>query len=580
MRTTHSTSISLSLAATALLALSGCDDAAQTSPVDTDSLDGVNVDGTPAKPTGEAKADAWDYRNDPAAFARFAARDFKYTLADLPKDGASANTPWPDTYWPTYQDGINARYTGDEGVNGFSPAEKYDLAFNGWMPDAEFAALKPYSTSSCMGAFDKAYYDKLGPLARYISTKRGNAEARDGVDSDDDMKIDECDGDGYDGVETWWGLCHAWVPAALNEPEPIHPIEFRGVTFYPSDIKALMMQAYNRSRSMILGGRCNTKTPERDETGRIKDPACRDTNAGSFHVVVTNMLGRHKMAFAEDRTYDYQVWNQPVFKYEVTKQEEIDVKKALELIGSKDADYSKINVKAKRFAEVQTRLYYVTESEASKSPKVPEISAYTRTDNYRYVLELDEQGAILGGEWILGTSTHPAWGQSFQPDFLWFSTGPVAELDVPLDYDHIKELLELSRKPIAEPTDGQAGEGTAFAQLEEVDTVIPDNDRTGISRSLKIDRTDVAAVVSVQLDITHPYVGDLRIELLKDGASVKVLWEKRGGGADDIHEVIPVTELNDKPLNGEYTLKVVDGARVDEGKLARWGIVAELKPAN
>ncbi len=569
------------LSATALLALAACGETATTeTPAETDSLDGVNVDGTPAKPTGEAKADAWDYRNDPAGFARFAARDFKYTLADLPKSGLSANTPWPDTYWPTYADGINARYTGDEGVNGFSPAEKYDLAFNGWMPDSDFAALKPFNPGSCEAAWDKAYYEKLGPLARYVSSRRGNQDARDGVDSDDDMKVDECDGDGFDGVETWWGLCHAWVPAALNEPEPIHPIVYNGVTFYPSDIKALMMQAYNRSKSMILGGRCNTKTPERDENGRIKDPACRDTNAGSFHVVVTNMIGRHKMAIAEDRTYDYQVWNQPAFKFEVTKQEEIDMKKALELLGSMDADYSKINAKAKRFAEVHTTLYYVTESEASKSPKVPEIDAYTRTDRYQYIVEMDAQGAILGGEWLIGKSEHPAYGQSFQPDFLWFSTGPSAESDVPLEYRKIKELLELSRKPVIELTDGQAGEGTAFQKVEEPNLAIPDNDTTGVTAALSIDRTDVAAVVSVQLDVTHPYIGDLKIELVKDGVTVKVLWDKIGGGADNIEKLIPVPELAGKALNGAYSLKVVDGAAADVGTLVRWGIVAELTPAN
>jgi hypothetical protein len=575
-------SLRAALIATSSLALFACGEATdvdgEAAGQDTAS---PNVDGSPAKATGEGKEDAWNYLNDPNRMAQFMARDLVKKAADLPQTGQSANTPWPDTYWPTAADGINFRWSGDSGVAGFSPAEKYDLAFNGWTPPANFAELKPFNASSCTDTWHPEYYTSIGPLARFISENRGNKKGRDKVDSDDDTKIDECDQEDVDGVEWWWGLCHAWVPAALNEPEPIHEVTHNGVTFYPSDIKALLMQAYNRSRSYILGGRCNTKEPKRDETGRIIDDACRDTNAGAFHLIVTNMIGRHKIAIAEDRTYDYQVWNQPVFKYEITQQTEVDLKKALELINSKEADYSKINKDAKRFMDVKATLYYVTESHASKSPMVPAISSYTRTDRYHYLLELNDAGEILGGEWILGTNEHPEWGVSKQPDFLWFSTGPATDYGVPLDIANIRKLLDLSRAPIVPVSDEPTGPASAnkVEQVVAVGATIPDNSASGLSESLKVERTEKAITFAVQVDIKHTYISDLKIELHKDGTLIQTLWNKEGGSRDDIAQLFPVDALKGQSVAGEYTLKIIDGAADDEGTLVRWGLVAEVAPA-
>ncbi len=549
---------------------------------DPETLPTQNVDGSAAKPTGAAKADAWDYRNDPARFAQFAQRDFVKAFDQLPKSGESLNKPWPDTYWPTFMDSTNARWTGDANVDGFSPAEKYDLAFNGWTPASNFAQMRPFSAESCSAEWDADYYANLGPLARFVSENRGNKNGRNKQDDDGDMKIDECEADGIDGVERWWGLCHAWVPAALNEPEPIHAVVENGVTFYPSDIKALMIQAYNRSKSMILGGRCNEKEPKRDERGRIIDPACRDTNAGAFHVVVTNMIGRHKLAIAEDRTYDYEVWNQPVYRYEITAQDEVDLAKALVLVQSTDADYSKINKDAKRFVDVRMTLNYVTESEASKEPKTPELEHYTRRDSYHYLLELDAAGTILGGEWINGGTAHPEWGNSRQPDFLWFSTGPADDYGTPLEYSKVKALLAKSRAPIVPEAEGGGSmpvDPSKVNVTKAAALLIPDNNRTGVKDTLTLDRAEPALNFAVQLDVKHSYVGDLSIVLQKNGRTVKKLWDKKGGSGDDIHDLINVPEMVGKSLKGVYTLKLVDGAAEDEGSLEQWGIVATVQPA-
>jgi hypothetical protein len=378
-----------------------------------DNASGITLQG--------GKADAWDKLNDPQRFLRFLDKELEYTLADLPMDGSAVKEPWPETYWPTYQDSTNARW---DGMENLSPLEKYDLVFNDWLPPEGFMDLKPYTSSCGASDFDPTYYDAIGPAARWMSENRGNWRAHDGVDSDGDGEIDECDD--HDGIDGWWGLCHAWAPAALIEDEPVRAIVHEGITFYPSDLKALMITVYDSSRAVVIGGRCKAEQVERDETGRIVDPDCRDTNAGTFHIITANFLGRFNVGFAEDRTYNHQVWNQPVHAYNVDRIEEVDELQAMRLLGvdtSTTTNYP-YNSEAKRWSDVEISMKYVVESHASRMPTGPEFDRYLRTDRYHYILEMDTEGEIIGGEWINGRSTDSQGRFSEQPDFLWYPTGP------------------------------------------------------------------------------------------------------------------------------------------------------------
>jgi hypothetical protein len=532
---------------------------------------------TPA-PTGEVnnqvgketgKEDAWNHRNNPEGMARFAQQSLNYTLAELPLKGEAANKAWPDTYWPTYQDSTNARWQGKDEL---SPLEKYDAAFNGWEIEPGFMDLAPYDAGNCEDGFDKDYYEKLGPAARWMSNNKGNKKARDLVYRNG-SETPVCDDETKDAVETWWGLCHAWAPAAVNEPEPTYPVTVNGVTFYQADIKGLIQTVYDSSRSIILGGRCNSKDVERDEQNRPIDENCRDTNAGSFHVIMSNFLGIHKMGFLEDRTYDYQVWNQPVQRFEVTQLTEVNLEKALELVGLEGDTYT-YNDEAVKFAEVFATLTYITESDAEARALVPELAQYERTDNYVYLLEMDADGEIIGGEWLQGRGGETRWGVSEQPDFLWFSTGPNTDFsraNPHVSYDKVKELIAQSRVAPT-PVDGDAQ--TVFTS--EPGAEIPDNSESGVSDMITIGESITAGLVQIQLDVKHTYIGDLKI-VLSGGALSEdvVLWDNKGSGADDINEVINLEQLSGVDLKGDYTLTLVDSARIDTGKLMRWAIIAE-----
>jgi hypothetical protein len=238
----------------------------------------------------EGKAEAWNYENNPNRFNV----DMNYKIAELPMNGSATQMPWSETWWPMRKDGFNQRW---QGTSQLSPLEKYDLAFNGWVIPEGFMDLQPFSYPG--STFDAAYYDQLGPAAKHESRNGGNARARNGVDDDGDGEVDESAD--WDGLGSWWGKCHMWSAVSIVAPEPQHPVEYNNVRFEYSDITALVMETYyNRTKSYMLGGRCNAEEVARDEYNRPERDECRDTNAGSFHVVVTNMLGRHGRAFVMD----------------------------------------------------------------------------------------------------------------------------------------------------------------------------------------------------------------------------------------------------------------------------------------
>ncbi|MFK7990394.1 MAG: proprotein convertase P-domain-containing protein [Sandaracinaceae bacterium] len=520
----------------AVLALSGC-------------VGSGGVDDPSAKvedgPGG--KEDRWNYRNDPERFDG----EFNYHVEDLPTEGTSEQDPWPSSYFPTYEDSINHRWNGTE----MSPAEKYDMAFNGWQPSEDFDSLRPFSRRDPVPGddWDTEYYNSLGPLASHVSGQMGNRRDRDLAVTNSGAPT----GDEEWEVETWWGLCHAWVPAAMLEDRPLRPVEYNGVTFEVGDIEALLIAAYNRAPADMIGGRCNAGSGddevERDENGRPVDVDCRDTNPGSLHVIATNYLGLQNRMFAMDRTYDYEVWNQPVVGYEITRQEEVTPARAMEILGAEGEEYI-YNDDAVTLYDVRMSLDWLTESHASTTPN--DTARYTRTDRYHYILEVDGDGKVIGGEYASDSSSR-------FPDFLW-NPRRLTRSSVPyLNLDQVRMLLEMSRGPVTPDPTGDVLTATGGS------VEIPDNDATGVSSSASISGEGVITTVGLAIDLTHTYIGDLLITLEHSGVT-RTVHNREGGSANDIQRSFDVTGFEGLAAGGDWTVHVSDNAGRDVGSLNSW----------
>jgi hypothetical protein len=203
------------------------------------------------------------------------------------------------------------------------------------------------------------------------------------------------------------------------------------VEFYPNDIKALLTLGWANGSfgTNFIGGRCNAKKPQIYPNGRLKQQECFDNNPATFHLVLGNMLGIGKVAFAYDKTFDYEVWNQPVTSYEVTyfnplnpaqkskKWNEVaisydDAFKAKDRFQSPNTrgDGNGRDLNIKKIVGVIATVIYVSEYTPVHSPE-PQSDELIR-ETYTYDLELSEQGGKLiptGGEWH----------SNLHPDFLW-----------------------------------------------------------------------------------------------------------------------------------------------------------------
>jgi hypothetical protein len=413
------------------LPVAGCTD---QDAADEECLPG-DIDCSPGGADG--KADGFDYKNDPARMSQH----LNYRLAELSLTGRLA-TPtwkdryptavgrvpvaWADTYWPTYEGSHNARW---QGSTIKSPLEKYDEAFN----NAAGCATMPARISGpgAKAAWD-AYYSCAGPAAKWQSKNfQGGGEMHDGIDNDGDGVTDDRGSDGsVDGIATWWGTCHAWAPSALVEPEPQHAVTLGDVTFEVGDIKALIQNIHDGTAAVMIGGRCNSREINHTATGSANDE-CSDLNPGALHVVITNFLGIAQLPLVEDRTANYEVWNQPVVGYNVTQQDEVTATAANACVGGSGSTWT-YNPQASKLFEVRMTATYVTESHASRTPVGFE--TYTRTDDYHYIIEVGSTGKVIGGRYCTDSSNRHV-------DFMWSPTGNNSPSNPYVEATNVEKLI-------------------------------------------------------------------------------------------------------------------------------------------
>jgi len=77
--------------------------------------------------------------------------------------------------------------------------------------------------------------------------------------------------------------------------------------------------------------------------------------------------------------------------------------------------------------------------------------------------------------------------------------------------------------------------------------------------------------VQVAVNITHTYIADL-VVTLTHGTQSWTLHNKAGGSNDNINQTFPITNVTGSPA-GTWTLKVVDAANADAGRLESWSVV-------
>ena len=105
-------------------------------------------------------------------------------------------------------------------------------------------------------------------------------------------------------------------------------------------------------------------------------------------------------------------------------------------------------------------------------------------------------------------------------------------------------------------------------------TVMTINDNTTITSNIVVSGVTGAAsaTLKVPVDITHTYQGDLVVTLIAPNNTQFVLWNRTGGGTDNIKQTFTVNASSVTAPNGTWKLQVSDQAAGDVGTLNSWGL--------
>lgn len=106
------------------------------------------------------------------------------------------------------------------------------------------------------------------------------------------------------------------------------------------------------------------------------------------------------------------------------------------------------------------------------------------------------------------------------------------------------------------------------------DYTIPDNATAGVSSPVAVASSGSAGTVTVDVNIIHPYVGDLVVDLIGPDNAVYNLHNRSGGSADNIQRSFSVA-LGARPRLGTWKLRASDRAARDTGHIESWTFTSQ-----
>ena len=356
--------------------------------------------------------------------------------------GAVRNRLWSDDYWAKYAGGLAYRYA--------EPGFWLDLRNpkpNDWqVPSMYILKNQPASLLVRNGKVDKLSpaekYDLLVGDANYSLTKSFIYEINQ-------------------HTEPWEGSCDGWSYASFNEAPPVRAVKVRNlagqvITFYPSDIRALLTLLYSDYKVSSFGGKCQSENPKVDVQGRVIDKDCRDTSPADFHTVLVNQVGIDKRSFSVDTDYAKEVWNQPVKSFRLKYfnpqtlryhahgyQARVDKSRF-----NRDIFSAYRNANGRYVVGVDLVVEYQMEAFPKEAQRLAPSHDKSVSQNYRYDLELDAAGNIIGGEWDVSAQRH-------HPDLITYvSTRNVvrSQFDAQIRGNNVAEVLRSLRPHYAKHT--------------------------------------------------------------------------------------------------------------------------------
>jgi Zn-dependent metalloprotease/subtilisin-like proprotein convertase family protein len=111
---------------------------------------------------------------------------------------------------------------------------------------------------------------------------------------------------------------------------------------------------------------------------------------------------------------------------------------------------------------------------------------------------------------------------------------------------------------------------------------IPDDNMEGVSSAVEITQPGTVREIKAWVDITHSWIGDLKVELTNPSGETVTLHDRSGGNQNNLivafdKETLPALQnFESDPSKGNWQLTVTDNANRDTGTLNKWGLEIRL----
>ena len=99
-----------------------------------------------------------------------------------------------------------------------------------------------------------------------------------------------------------------------------------------------------------------------------------------------------------------------------------------------------------------------------------------------------------------------------------------------------------------------------------------------VSDTITVSSSGTVASVSVTVDITHNYIGDLKIDLIAPDGTTRTLHDREGGTANNIYKTYTLP-FGSVPISGVWTLQINDNYDADSGVLNSWTLTVNYGDA-
>ncbi len=239
-------------------------------------------------------------------------------------------------------------------------------------------------------------------------------------------------------VQAWEGFCNGMRLAGAWLPEPERTITVKSydtaseiyVRFYPADLKALAAASCFYAQWYASVGENNSRMPD----------------AGTFDILLREVLGRQKRTFFVDVKQGEEKWNESVvgYKREIMKESAV----ATLLTAMPPA--------TKKTVDIRLTLHLLGELPLNNNATAAGIAnkTLTKARTIEYRLYVDQNNRIVGGKWEkFDTQNYPSYLK--YPDYIWLAGG-VGVDQLPmyatqggnphLSYLEVQNLLNFARR--------------------------------------------------------------------------------------------------------------------------------------